>query len=136
MQCPRCNVVLRQTHLREHGTMVLDTCETCNGAWFDQGELDRLDGSVWTNMEDHEFDGAEGDHPSVDCPKCSVPLTPLSPRGAQDLVVDRCSSCNGFWLDLGELDRIIDLAGAVDADFFNETTNTKPSSSSDPGQSD
>ncbi len=104
MQCPMCNVALRQTDLGEHGFVVLDTCEKCKGTWFDQGELNRLDESVWTNIEERAFHEVEGDHQSVACPKCSVPLTPLSPADAPELIVDRCSSCQGFWLDGGELE--------------------------------
>ena len=122
MQCPVCNVALRQTDLGEHRFVVLDKCETCKGTWFDEGELDRLDESVWTNIEEHTFHEVEGDHQSVACPKCSVPLTPLSPTDAQDLIVDRCSSCNGFWLDGGELDRIVDIAGHVDAELLSKVT--------------
>ena len=47
---------------------------------------------------------------------------PLSPADAQDLIVDRCSSCNGFWLDSGELDRIVDIAGNVDAELLSKAT--------------
>lgn len=122
MQCPKCSVALRQTDLGEYGFVILDTCAKCKGAWFDQGELNRLDESVWTNMEEHTFHEVEGDHHAAVCPKCNVPLTPLSPADAQDLIVDRCSSCNGFWLDGGELDRIIDIANRVDAELERTST--------------
>lgn len=122
MQCPKCNVPLRQTDPGEHGFVVLDTCEKCKGSWFDAGELNRLDDSVWTNVEEHAYHEVEGDHQSVACPKCDVPLTPLSPKDAEELIVDRCPSCDGFWLDAGELDRIADLASHIDAKLESEAT--------------
>jgi len=122
MQCPVCKVALRQTDLGEHGFVLLDTCETCKGTWFDQGELNRLDESVWVNVEEHTFHEVEGDHKPVTCPKCSVPLTPLSPADAPDLIVDRCSSCDGFWLDSGELDRIIDMADDTRSKLLSKAT--------------
>ena len=94
--------------------IVLEVCPTCNGAWFDKDELNRLDGSIWTNVEEHAFHAVQGDHEGATCPKCDVPLEPLSPADAADLIVDRCRSCDGFWLDKGELDRITDIADKED----------------------
>lgn len=35
------------------------------------------------------------------CPKCGMELAELDYRGIK---IDQCSSCNGIWLDAGELD--------------------------------
>ena len=37
------------------------------------------------------------------CPKCGMELKELDVRGVQ---VDRCFSCNGTWLDAGELEKL------------------------------
>jgi uncharacterized protein len=37
------------------------------------------------------------------CPKCGMELVEISFR---DIRIDRCSSCNGVWLDAGELESI------------------------------
>ena len=37
------------------------------------------------------------------CPKCGMELKEIPVRGVQ---VDRCFSCNGTWLDAGELERL------------------------------
>src|ERR1700716_2407507 len=42
------------------------------------------------------------------CPKCGMELREIGVRGVQ---VDRCFSCNGTWLDAGELEK---LAGGQD----------------------
>ncbi len=37
------------------------------------------------------------------CPKCGMPLVEIDYNG---LGVDKCSSCDGVWLDAGELERV------------------------------
>ena len=37
------------------------------------------------------------------CPKCGMGLQEVAVRGVQ---VDRCFSCNGTWLDAGELEKL------------------------------
>jgi hypothetical protein len=37
------------------------------------------------------------------CPKCGMELKEIDVRGVQ---VDRCFSCNGTWLDAGELEKL------------------------------
>ena len=118
MKCPRCQIDLRTTDLGEYGFIVLDVCPQCDGAWFDKGELDRLDESVWTDVERIGFEQAES-HQHMNCPKCSGDLEPLSPKDAKELIVDRCPSCEGFWLDKGELDQIRDVASKADSKLLD-----------------
>ena len=40
---------------------------------------------------------------SMRCPKCGMELKEIAVRGVQ---VDRCFSCNGTWLDAGELEKL------------------------------
>ena len=37
------------------------------------------------------------------CPKCGMELKEISVRGVD---VDRCFSCNGTWLDAGEMEKL------------------------------
>ena len=122
MLCPVCRIDLRQTDLGEHGLVVLDVCPECEGAWFDKGELDRLDEAIWVNVEERSFHEVEGDHKGAECPKCSVSLDPISPDDEQRLIVDRCPSCKGFWLDRGELERVAEVAGRVQAELSQRAT--------------
>ncbi|MCC6360121.1 MAG: zf-TFIIB domain-containing protein [Phycisphaerales bacterium] len=43
------------------------------------------------------------------CPKCQTGLTIADRQGVE---IDFCPNCRGVWLDRGELDKIIDRAGA------------------------
>ena len=110
MQCPVCRVDLKQSDLGQFGFVVLDVCPQCGGAWFDKGDLDRLDESIWVNVEEQAFDAVEGDHKEAVCPKCRVSLRPVSPIDEKTLIVDRCPSCDGFWLDGGELAAVQNVA--------------------------
>ncbi len=38
---------------------------------------------------------------SLKCPKCDGTLAELT---YEDVVIDRCTACNGVWLDAGELE--------------------------------
>lgn len=123
MKCPRCKAELRSTDLGEYGFVILDVCTECQGTWFDKGELDRLDDSVWTNVEELDFKpGAEG-HEEIYCPKCNQEkLDLISPKDAAEVVVDRCPSCQGFWLDKDELDKMREAATQKDGETLERMT--------------
>jgi hypothetical protein len=38
------------------------------------------------------------------CPKCGAPLVPVAYRS---IAIDKCSHCQGVWLDCGELERLL-----------------------------
>lgn len=87
----------------------MDVCRGgCGGVWFDNRELKKVD-------EAHEHQGeallsVEHD-PAVEvnpterrnCPRCSTIMMRHFFSVKEKVEVDRCPSCNGTWLDLGEL---------------------------------
>ena len=117
MQCPKCKIDLKASDLEEYGFVIIDVCPICDGAWFDKGELDRLDESIWTDVEKIEFHNVESVHKDIKCPKCDTKLEPLNPKDLKELIIDRCPSCQGFWLDKGELDQMKDVAAKVDSEI-------------------
>lgn len=49
------------------------------------------------------------------CPKCGMDLVEIDYRG---LKIDKCTGCEGVWLDSGELERVATLdKGAIDRFF-------------------
>jgi Zn-finger nucleic acid-binding protein len=40
----------------------------------------------------------------LECPFCKTPMEKIN---RADVTVDRCPSCQGVWLDKGELDKIV-----------------------------
>jgi uncharacterized protein len=53
-------------------------------------------------LADAERDKLRQQH-HMRCPKCGMELKEIGVRGVQ---VDRCFSCNGTWLDAGELEKL------------------------------
>ncbi len=45
----------------------------------------------------------EHEHHFMNCPQCGMKLIEINYKG---IVVDKCSSCDGIWLDAGELDAV------------------------------
>lgn len=126
MKCPNCSEDLKRTDFGEHGFVILDVCSRCNGTWFDKGELDRLDESIWVNVEgDLEFRHSETGRNASKCPACDASLEPLSPKDQPELIVDRCTGCEGFWLDSGELEKIQNIAEKMDQATLDKMTHFK-----------
>ncbi|MBF8258446.1 MAG: hypothetical protein HW377_820 [Actinobacteria bacterium] len=50
------------------------------------------------------------------CPKCGMELIEIDYRGVK---VDKCSACEGVWLDAGELDAVAGLEKSVLDGLFN-----------------
>lgn len=120
MKCPRCQRDLKESDFGQYGFVIVDVCQQCQGAWFDKGELDRIDDSVWTNVEEIDLNKAAPIHHNIKCPKCHANLVPVSPKDAEELIVDRCTSCQGFWLDKGELDQLREVTIKLDSDRAKE----------------
>lgn len=120
MKCPKCSVDLKASDFGEYGFVIIDVCPECQGAWFDKGELDRLDDSVWHNVEELDFSQVRDSHKRLKCPKCAEELYPLSPRDDKELIVDRCPRCWGFWLDSGELGHVRDMTLGLDSELASK----------------
>jgi hypothetical protein len=50
------------------------------------------------------------------CPKCGMQLVEIDYRGIK---IDRCTSCDGVWLDAGELEEISGFDAPVMSKFFS-----------------
>ncbi len=105
--CPRC-AGQKLTPVEAQG-QVLDTCEKCNGLWFERGELE----SAWQHAhgalppgralleEEHTAWGEPlpqtGD--TAGCPDCGTTLQrhQLSPKFQVE--VERCPACQGVWVE-------------------------------------
>ena len=126
MNCPRCKSPLKTIDLGEYGgeyaAVVIDSCPECGGVWYDRGELDARDESVWTNVEALDLETRLSGGRRALCPRCEVPMVQVSPKGAREIVIDRCPDCFGFWLDSGELESIKSLASQLDSETLRKMT--------------
>jgi uncharacterized protein len=110
MKCPRCNVSLNAVTLADIKYSVeADKCPSCEGIWFDKGELSRLDKIVEpTLLEIRRIPGEEVQLAALRCPYClDSPIMKKTehPRDSK-VIIDYCPNCRGVWLDKGELEAI------------------------------
>ena len=51
----------------------------------------------------------------VNCPNC---LTPMQEIRRYETDIDYCPSCNGIWLDRGEIDKIVMAQNRIDEEHY------------------
>ena len=117
MRCPKCRADMEQ--IDYEGTEV-DRCTICSGLWFDVGEIDVLKdkdaaaaldtGSAKTGRQSNALNDYQ-------CPRCSGAMIKVVDAKQTHIWYETCSSCNGSYLDAGELS---DLASVNIADFFKD----------------
>ncbi len=111
MQCPACSKSLLITI--EYEEVELDFCEQCRGVWLDTGELELLSGPGAIALM---LTGAAATAPARRrCPHCAKKMDVRATVGATSVVVDVCPRGCGMWLDQGELEQVLTLGGAWDA---------------------
>lgn len=110
MNCPRCETLLQSETIKERNDEVsVETCSSCHGIWLDKGELQSLDNVSepvlieWRNIPS-EYDQLTPLH----CPSCGThPMMKKAEHPRDEKVIfDYCESCEGIWLDGGELEAI------------------------------
>jgi Zn-finger nucleic acid-binding protein len=117
MRCPKCRADMEQ--IEYEGTEV-DRCTICSGIWFDAGEIDVLrdksaaaaidTGDAKTGKQSNAMD-------SYQCPRCSGGMVRVVDPRQTHIRYETCSSCNGSYLDAGELK---DLSSVSISDFFKK----------------
>ncbi len=110
IDCPACSRPLTALAV---GRILIDVChEGCGGIWFDHFELQRFDeqhegeGRVAAHVERHP-EGVRDPSQRLRCPRCrDVVLRQHYFSVKQQVEVDSCPGCGGYWLDHGELEGI------------------------------
>lgn len=103
-KCPICNVEMKK---QSEPDLDMDVCPKCSAIYLDKGELSALATGVCGNIEHMSADDVDNDDrfPNRKCPNCSdVTMRKMELLGCSGIVFDYCESCNGFFLDKGELD--------------------------------
>ncbi len=109
MNCPRCGDSFNTFEFRG---IDLDKCNKCNGLWFDEGELKKIEkmeltGTDLSKLDVNNHGKLEFNTGSGKCPKCENPLVEINFMYESKIKVDACEVCGGLWLDEGELIEII-----------------------------
>jgi Zn-finger nucleic acid-binding protein len=108
MLCPNDNTEMRQAKILSQygGPVFVDQCEKCGGIWFDESELFRAG-----QGEAERIEAVNGE--MLRTPSLIERLPLICPRdqGAmrrfadeyfpEDIVLVRCQTCHGFWLNRG-----------------------------------
>jgi Zn-finger nucleic acid-binding protein len=108
MLCPNDRTQMHQVKIVVHygEPMLVDQCEECGGIWFDESELFRAKQGEAEKIE--ALDTAilrtpsTIEHPSLICPRDDSPMHRFTDRYfPEDIVLVRCPSCHGTWLNRG-----------------------------------
>ncbi len=109
MDCPICKnepmIVL------ELNKIEIDYCLNCKEIWLDAGELELLLGSSeeTQNLLNSFTTIIHTKEKSHKCPICNKKMEKVSVDKDQKIIIDRCKSNHGIWLDNGELEDILTL---------------------------
>ena len=97
--CPECS---KPFHVLTADGIDIDCCLTCNSTWYDPSELKTL-----TNREkDVPSDDLKSRKSKYTCPQCRVRMIEYVYNKPDNLLVDRCPSCECVYLENGELVRV------------------------------
>ena len=117
MKCPKCNTdLVKQVR---HGIEV-DYCTNDHGMWLDVQELDQLENESFKEEDEKGaliFSDTSSD---FKCPKCNTPLKQFDYR-LYGLTLEYCENKDGFWLDAGEDERILELMKQRKKDMRNKS---------------
>ena len=115
MQCPSCGASSMRSI--DYEGVTVETCDSCGGFWLDEPEL-RIINAVREKKFDRETCNAIANQNGVQgvrladvdrdltCPKCGGETDAVNFGGNTGIIIDRCTSCGGMWLDKGELANI------------------------------
>lgn len=110
MNCPRCKTDLTTQIINERlSQFEIDVCLQCDGIWFDKNELQQIENLSQPVLVEWRKIPSEYDQlTALFCPSCNGnPLMKKAEHPRDEKVIfDYCESCEGIWLDGGELEAI------------------------------
>lgn len=129
MQCPRDRSVLVNENYE--GDVHVDRCPSCNGVWLQRGELEAIQETLERDYsaELRRIDvvalayeqARQAAQPPIACPSCGSSVQAEEYGYCSQILVDRCGTCGGIWLDSGELqalERFFERETGVRKGFF------------------
>jgi Zn-finger nucleic acid-binding protein len=112
MICPNDKLEMQTVQIKSfYGQPIfLEQCKGCGGIWFDQSELYRAKPGEAEKIELINADNLRNPtvFQAVDhfCPRDQTGLFKFTdPYFPREIVVERCPTCEGFWLNRGEFTR-------------------------------
>lgn len=104
--CPVCKKQMERFEYAINSGVILDRCPDDHGIWFDKDELERLQIVMEEGDRNHEDAKIELQQtPGIKmCPRCALPLHEVV---YENIYLDHCSKCGGYWCDRDELAQVI-----------------------------
>lgn len=114
MNCPACTHTLRTC---TYEGVDIETCDGCGGEFVtgeEMGHIVRVRDQRFSDPQRASvahrkpmFGIADADATTrFCCPTCRSAMNPVNYAGDTGVVVDRCPSCGGMWLDHSELEKV------------------------------
>ena len=113
MICPACGAGLKRFKYRG---LVLDTCCSCQGIWFDPGGMrDYIEfllkehadiPNAKINLDLEVVTEREVSESSRSCPKCNETMEKLNYAYDSNIILDKCAACGGIWADGPEVEKL------------------------------
>jgi len=101
MRCPRDGAETVATQGTGRGRFDLDVCPTCQGVWFDRGEITKA--SKDPEVERLILQYAAGAS-TLSCPRDGHAM---ARRPVGEASLDVCPGCKGVWMDAGEMETAV-----------------------------
>lgn len=102
MYCPKCRTLpLKQAAVKEGGGVQIEYCPQCKGFWLNEGEFEKVSEAAIKDLS------LPPDAKKVSriCPVCQELMFEFHYPQTY-VTVDMCRSCDGLWIDAGELKEI------------------------------
>lgn len=112
MICPVCK---SDMIVVEHSKIELDYCTTCQGVWFDSGELELLLESAGLESASPLLDDilsspeVKSSEKKRRCPICGQKMRKAIIGQQDEILIDICRQGEGLWFDGSEVNQLIRL---------------------------
>ena len=113
LSCPQCATAMNEvTASASVGySIVLDQCPRCGGIWCDRWELYPVTAAAAEQIDTVDQEALTRPTPTrgepLQCPRCGARMRRFcDPSLPHDARIERCPSCDGMWLNRGELRRV------------------------------
>ena len=102
MKCPKCSSLVID-HILEG--KLYHKCGSCDGIWFDKGELAQImQEKDWFRIDSKHKDAkANIEGSRFKCPRDGAPMNTVEYGHETGVKLQVCSDCGGIWLDAGEI---------------------------------
>lgn len=110
MRCPKCRADMEL--LNVEGVQV-DRCSSCQGLWFDNGELEQLrDRRVGAELDigDAKTGKANDTVKNYHCPRCGGDMLRRVDPQQRHIGYEQCGDCEGTYFDAGEFSDLTTLS--------------------------